>query len=397
MTQRTSATFVSYSHDDSTFVLRLAEDMRAAGVHVWIDNKDISSGKHWDLTIEKALVDCASMLAILSPASVTSNHVLDEVSFALDHNKTVIPIIYKNCEVPYRLRRLQYLDFRQNYENGFNKLLEVLAPERKAEQSTAGSPDFHWQLLADIQEIVECQAESEDFLTDQTCRASANVLSGSLDLPIKQLISPRGLVRLPIHGAFHSTEMSDFKILSLVSLASAHTHVAGKDSADSWTTTANATVEKLNLFDFVTVDRIVAQISIDNPKDEKGVSTINFFGTRFENLRLNGRTVEIDLETRILHHRRVTPRTESSQNSRRDSHGEGSLYSSLVRRVDRSLPLEISGNVITLPGFGKIFLSELIRHEDSYQLGMIRVAASAGVIRTATCQASARLSERGKN
>ena len=386
----TSATFISYSHGDSTFAFRLAEDLRAAGVNVWIDNKDISSGKHWDLTIEKALVDCTSMLAILSPASVTSNNVLDEVSFALDHNKTVIPIIYKGCDVPYRLRRLQYLDFTQNYRSGFDELLEALAPERKTDQSTAASPDFHWQPLTDIQETVKCPAESEDFWTDQTCRASANVLSGNLDLPIEQVISPRGLVRLPIRGGFYRTEISDFKIPSLISLTSAHTHVAGNDNADSWTTTANATIEKLNVFDVVTVDRIVVQISIDIPKDEKSVPAINFFGTRFENLSLNGKAVEVELETRILHHRRITPRTASSDNSTPDSHGDGTLYSSLVRRVDPSRSLEISGNVITLPGFGKIFLTELTRHEDSYQFRMIRLAASAGVMRVATCQASAR-------
>ena len=35
------AAFVSYSRDDSEFVLRLAGDLKAAGAKVWLDRLDI--------------------------------------------------------------------------------------------------------------------------------------------------------------------------------------------------------------------------------------------------------------------------------------------------------------------------------------------------------------------
>lgn len=47
--------FFSYSRSDSEFVLKLAKDLRDAGVSIWLDQLDIAPGSHWDASIEKAL------------------------------------------------------------------------------------------------------------------------------------------------------------------------------------------------------------------------------------------------------------------------------------------------------------------------------------------------------
>ncbi len=118
---------MSYCRDDSEFALRLAEDLKAAGAAVWIDQIDIAPGERWDIEVERALISSPRMLVILSPASVASPNVLDEVSFALSKQKTVIPVIYQDCEVPFRLHRLQHVDFRNGYERGLNVISGVLA------------------------------------------------------------------------------------------------------------------------------------------------------------------------------------------------------------------------------------------------------------------------------
>jgi photosystem II stability/assembly factor-like uncharacterized protein len=130
------AAFFSYCREDSDFALRLAEDLKAAGASVWLDQLDIVPGQRWDRAVEDALANCPRMLVILSPASVNSTNVMDEVSFALEEKKTVIPVIYKDCTVPFRLRRVQYVDFRQDYARGLKELLKTLAPEQRAGQST---------------------------------------------------------------------------------------------------------------------------------------------------------------------------------------------------------------------------------------------------------------------
>lgn len=119
-------TFFSYSRSDESFALRLAQDLRQAGIPVWFDQLDIPAGRRWDTEIQKALGAADSLLVVLSPSSVASENVMDEVSYALDQNKHVIPVLHQPCDVPLRIRRLQYIDFTTNYESGLTHLLQVL-------------------------------------------------------------------------------------------------------------------------------------------------------------------------------------------------------------------------------------------------------------------------------
>lgn len=120
-----STAFVSYSRADSDFALQLAEDLQTAGASVWLDQIELEPGKPWDIEIQRALMACNRMLVILSPTSVNSTNVLDEVSFALKKQKTVIPVLYQDCEIPLRLHRLQYVNLL-NYDRGMKILLRSL-------------------------------------------------------------------------------------------------------------------------------------------------------------------------------------------------------------------------------------------------------------------------------
>ncbi len=118
--------FFSYSRADAGFVIRLARDLRDAGVNLWIDKLDISPGEHWDHAVEKALQTSSAVLLVLSPSSVGSTNVMDEVSFALDKHKRVVPVLFRSCDVPFRLHRLQYIDFTADYARGLMQLLRAL-------------------------------------------------------------------------------------------------------------------------------------------------------------------------------------------------------------------------------------------------------------------------------
>ncbi|HUZ59461.1 MAG TPA: TIR domain-containing protein [Hanamia sp.] len=137
----TAITFFSYSRADSAFVLKLAKDLREAGVTIWLDQLDIVPGSHWDSAIENALVSAPRMIVVLSPESVKSNNVMDEVSFALENGKTIIPILLSECETSFRLRRLQRIDFTTDYQQGMDHLLEVLGHERTNATATLPKRD----------------------------------------------------------------------------------------------------------------------------------------------------------------------------------------------------------------------------------------------------------------
>ena len=131
MATETQTAFFSYSRDDSEFAVHLAEDLKAAGENVWLDQLDIEPGTPWDREVQKALANCPRMLVILSPTSVSSDNVLDEVSFALSKQKKVIPVLYRECDIPFRLARLQYVDFRTDYARGLKALLRTMGVEQR--------------------------------------------------------------------------------------------------------------------------------------------------------------------------------------------------------------------------------------------------------------------------
>ena len=118
--------FFSYSRADAEFVLKLATDLRSAGVDLWIDQLDIPAGAQWDRAVEDALEACSCLVIVLSPTSVDSQNVLDEASFAIEQDKKIIPVLYKNCDIPFRLKRLQYIDFTGDYDTAYTKLLSTL-------------------------------------------------------------------------------------------------------------------------------------------------------------------------------------------------------------------------------------------------------------------------------
>lgn len=119
-------TFFSYSRSDSAFVLKLANDLRNGGTEFWLDQLDIKAGSHWDAAIEAALNSAKNLIVVLSPAAVESNNVMDEVSFAFENGKTVIPILLAHCSIPYRLKRLQRIDFTGDYQTGLTQLSKIL-------------------------------------------------------------------------------------------------------------------------------------------------------------------------------------------------------------------------------------------------------------------------------
>lgn len=118
--------FFSYSREDSAFALRLTRDLKARGAAVWLDQLDIAPGERWDRAVESALANCSCMLLLLSPDSINSDNVMDEVSYALEARKKLIPVLHRECTIPFRLRRLQYVDFRSDYDIAVSALLRTL-------------------------------------------------------------------------------------------------------------------------------------------------------------------------------------------------------------------------------------------------------------------------------
>jgi DNA-binding beta-propeller fold protein YncE len=153
--------FISYSRKDSEFALRLAKDLRAAGVSVWLDQLNIIPGQLFRQAIEAAVKNSPYMLVILSPAAVMSQEVHDEFEYALDEEKTVIPVFHRDCDVPFRLRSRQRADFRSDYDSGFQQLLKALVSAKTAGPSKSATlPDESKSSAKIVPQVGRAQSQS---------------------------------------------------------------------------------------------------------------------------------------------------------------------------------------------------------------------------------------------
>ena len=126
-------TFISYPRKNSEFALKLARELKSAGFDVWFDQLDIPAGARWDDEVQKALAECGIFLVILTPEAIESENVKDEIGYAIDSRKRILPVLLKPCNIPFRLRRFHYVDFTMmDYDLGIEtaeKLLTSLITE----------------------------------------------------------------------------------------------------------------------------------------------------------------------------------------------------------------------------------------------------------------------------
>ena len=158
--------FISYSRTNKEFATKLTKGLRTEGFPVWFDLLDIPTGARWDDEVEKALRECSIFLVILTPASIASENVKDEIGYAIDHGKRILPVLLEDCDVPLRLRRFQYVDFTtKSFEEGFESAKDLLGDlvEEASMPVVAKAPVVETQIdgKAEAEQLALAKAETE--------------------------------------------------------------------------------------------------------------------------------------------------------------------------------------------------------------------------------------------
>ncbi|MGA9903311.1 MAG: hypothetical protein ACLP0H_04520 [Terriglobales bacterium] len=144
--------------------------------------------------------------------------------------------------------------------------------------------------------------------------AEAYILKGEIEHPIKQSIEEYGRVVLEHtrRESLITQSVGETNIEGLISFKRGHTRVAGthvqqkKDIYGNdhagWATLATSAIEGYNVVDVITADRVVAQLTTEHPMTTDlehpiaHVPRVNFLGTRFENLRIGGFPIDVELD-----------------------------------------------------------------------------------------------------
>lgn len=125
---RTIIAFLSHSSDDKPFIRRLASDLKASGIQVWLDEWSIKVGDSIPEKISQGLAESDYFLFAASRNSVRSEWVKRELNSALlkeveKRAVSVLPLKLDDCELPLIIQDKKYANFSESYKRGLSELL----------------------------------------------------------------------------------------------------------------------------------------------------------------------------------------------------------------------------------------------------------------------------------
>jgi hypothetical protein len=123
--------FLSHSSRDKPVVTRIAQDLQAKGIKVWLDAWEILAGDSFIQRIQEGLHGADFIVLALSPHAVGSGWTEKEWQSRLDREirtrqVRIIPILLEDCDIPALLSDKHYADFRDDYEIGLATLVKAI-------------------------------------------------------------------------------------------------------------------------------------------------------------------------------------------------------------------------------------------------------------------------------
>jgi hypothetical protein len=257
--------------------------------------------------------------------------------------------------------------------------------------------------------------------------ADASSFGGALDHPIQKIVPSQAEISLPATGGFTSRRGEPFSFEEIVSCEATFTRASGGKSHKNgaWTTSVTSAVDKLNILEVVTADRVVAQVSVEHPL-EGHEPKVTFVGSQFINLRIGGVLVDAVLNKSLLvpgngeypgcpwtKHRDFVKDVRAQHASRMKApkvpkwaedryawvtndkgiEERGHVVCSLVDSLIGDIPGRTFGHVVEIGEFGKFFFGEVIFSQGTFQLTMVRAelgCAVSGTFSAASARANGR-------
>ena len=123
--------FISHSAKDKSFVRKLAADLVASDVRIWLDEQRILVGDSIPEKIAQGLAESDFFLIVVSENSVGSEWVKKELNAALvneiERRKVVVlPIKLDGAKMPGSIVDKKYADFSGSYSVGLEDLLKSI-------------------------------------------------------------------------------------------------------------------------------------------------------------------------------------------------------------------------------------------------------------------------------
>src|ERR1700741_1512781 len=119
MTDREFDAFLSYNSQDRDVVLRIANQLRAQGLRLWLDLDQLSPGASWANEVRHAIANCHAALIMVGASGsgrfqeIELRSIMQEF---LEKRRPIIPVFLpgtpSDVQLPLFLRSFTYVDLR---------------------------------------------------------------------------------------------------------------------------------------------------------------------------------------------------------------------------------------------------------------------------------------------
>ena len=108
--------FISYAHNDILKVRSVVNWIHSLGpFHCWIDESSLQGGDYWTETITNAILASEKLLLFMSPASMLSEGVANEIQIAFECKVMILILKLEPVQISpammYPLARIQWIDY----------------------------------------------------------------------------------------------------------------------------------------------------------------------------------------------------------------------------------------------------------------------------------------------
>ncbi len=223
--------------------------------------------------------------------------------------------------------------------------------------------------------------------------AEAAAATGQLTLPHHELVEVPASASVPLNGGHARSLAENFNHRDVFSFRRAQVQVVGSYSKHDGAhgAVASLCVEDVNILNVVTCDRVILRLTSKHPQDGAEASFIPL-GSRFENLRIAGLPIEVDMATGLFAQHstwsKLTSAYANDEHFREEvsrlslapaqghqlPHSKGILGVTLAR-IPAKLPtgLTRADHGIYVPHFGTVYLAEYFVSAQSHRLLMLHV------------------------
>lgn len=134
--QGATRVFLSHSEQDLGVTEKIRLALMQSGMPVWTNRTNIRTGADFQQEINRGIERADTLVYLISPHSVTSPYCQQEVAYARQLNKRLIPLLITDMplgEIPAEQRSLQFINFQQfsassdpSADPAFQALLQIL-------------------------------------------------------------------------------------------------------------------------------------------------------------------------------------------------------------------------------------------------------------------------------